>query len=201
MERSIPTTKPPVDTISVSELHARLHAAGGDPIHLIDVRTGAEFGGSHVAGAHSMPLGRLSAESVRMARGGAAAGTPLYVMCRSGQRSRLAVEQLRGQGVEEAVGIEGGLLAWEAAGFPVERGARQVMSLERQVRIAAGTLVVLGAALGTWVHPGFYGLSAFVGAGLVFAGVTDTCGMGLVLARMPWNDGRPAADQAGESAD
>ena len=168
MERSIPATKPPVDTISVSELHARLHAVGGDPIHLIDVRTGAEFGGSHVAGAHSMPLGQLSAESVHAARAGAA-GAPLYVMCRSGQRSRRAVEQLRGQGVEGAVGIEGGLLAWEAAGLPVERGAHQVMSLERQVRIAAGTLVVLGAVLGTWVHAGFYGLGAFVGAGLVWA--------------------------------
>ena len=61
------------------------------------------------------------------------------------------------------------------------------MSLERQVRIAAGTLVVLGTVLGLTVHPGFIGLSAFVGAGLIFAGVTDTCGMGLLLARMPWN--------------
>ena len=67
------------------------------------------------------------------------------------------------------------------------RGERKAISLERQVRIAAGSLVVLGTALGAFVHPDFLGLSAFVGAGLVFAGVTDTCGMGMMLARMPWN--------------
>lgn len=82
--------------------------------------------------------------------------------------------------------VEGGTLAWEGAGLPVVRG-RRVISLERQVRIAAGALVVAGVLLGWLVHPAFLGLSAFVGAGLVFAGVTDTCGMGLLLARMPWN--------------
>jgi len=68
----------------------------------------------------------------------------------------------------------------------VNRGAKAV-SLERHVRIAAGSLVLFGVILGTWVHPGFYGLSAFVGAGLIFAGVTDWCGMAMVLAKMPWN--------------
>ena len=70
---------------------------------------------------------------------------------------------------------------------------RKAISLERQVRIAAGSLVVLGTALGAFVHPGFLALSAFVGAGLVFAGVTDTCGMGMMLARMPWNRAEPEA--------
>ena len=82
--------------------------------------------------------------------------------------------------------MEGGTLACVEAGLPVVRG-RKAISLERQVRIAAGLLVLLGALLGWLVHPAFVGLSAFVGAGLVFAGVTDTCGMGLLLARMPWN--------------
>ena len=90
------------------------------------------------------------------------------------------------------VNVEGGTLACEQAGLPVERG-RKTMSLERQVRITAGSLVVIGTVLGRFVHPGFYGLSAFVGAGLVFAGVTDTCGMGMLLARMPWNQARPGA--------
>ena len=72
------------------------------------------------------------------------------------------------------------------AGLPVVRGKKAV-SLERQVRIAAGSLVVIGVALGLLVHPVLFGLSGFVGAGLVFAGVTDTCGMGMMLARMPWN--------------
>ena len=84
------------------------------------------------------------------------------------------------------VNVEGGTLAWAEAGLPVVRGKKAV-SLERQVRIAAGSLVVLGAALSWLLHPAFIALSAFVGAGLIFAGVTDTCGMGMLLARMPWN--------------
>ena len=83
------------------------------------------------------------------------------------------------------VNVEGGTLACVDAGLPVVRGKKAV-SLERQVRIAAGSLVLLGAAL-SFVHPAFVGLSAFVGAGLVFSGITDTCGMGMILARMPWN--------------
>ena len=77
-------------------------------------------------------------------------------------------------------------VSFASCGLPVVRG-KKAISLERQVRIAAGSLVLLGAVLGWLVHPAFVGLSAFVGAGLVFAGVTDTCGMGLLLARMPWN--------------
>ena len=88
-------------------------------------------------------------------------------------------------GFSNVVNIEGGTMACVEAGLPVVRG-KKAISLERQVRIAAGSLVLLGAAL-SFVHPAFIGLSAFVGAGLVFAGITDTCGMGLILARMPWN--------------
>ncbi len=83
------------------------------------------------------------------------------------------------------VNVEGGTLAWDQAGYPVIRG-RKVMSLERQVRIAAGSLVLTGIGL-SFLHPWLLGISAFVGAGLVFAGITDTCGMGMILARMPWN--------------
>jgi hypothetical protein len=84
------------------------------------------------------------------------------------------------------VNVEGGTQACESSGVPVVRG-KKAISLERQVRIAAGSLVLTGVTLGWLVHPGFFGLSAFVGAGLVFAGITDTCGMGMLLARMPWN--------------
>jgi rhodanese-related sulfurtransferase len=89
------------------------------------------------------------------------------------------------------INVEGGTQAWVDAGLPVVRGKKSI-SLERQVRIAAGSLVLLGAALAWLVHPGFVGLSAVVGAGLLFAGLTDSCAMGMVLARMPWN--RVAAD-------
>jgi rhodanese-related sulfurtransferase len=90
-----------------------------------------------------------------------------------------------------------GMYAWEQAGLPVNRG-KAVLSLERQVRIAAGLLVLTGTILGTWVHPGFYGLAAFVGAGLTFAGLTDWCGMAMLLAKMPWNQ-RSGVQCAGNS--
>jgi hypothetical protein len=83
------------------------------------------------------------------------------------------------------VNVEGGTRAWVACGLPVTRGKKAV-SLERQVRITAGALVLLGVGLG-FVHPAFFGIAAFVGGGLLFSGLTDTCGMGLLLAQMPWN--------------
>jgi rhodanese-related sulfurtransferase len=115
---------------------------------------------------------------------------PLYVICQTGPRGRKACEILTAAGID-AVNVEGGTLAWAAAGLSVVRG-KKTISLERQVRIAAGSLVLLGCALGYFVHPLGYSLAAFSGAGLIFAGVTDTCGMGMLLARMPWN-------QAGEA--
>ena len=96
------------------------------------------------------------------------------------------MREARGRGWLNVVNVEGGTLACEAAGLPVVRG-KKAISLERQVRIAAGFLVLVGAVLALTVHPYFAGLSAFVGAGLMFAGITDTCGMGMLLARMPWN--------------
>ena len=84
------------------------------------------------------------------------------------------------------VNVEGGTSAWDEAGLPVERG-KEAVSLERQVRIAAGFLVFVGTTLGVVHHEYWLGIPAFVGAGLMFAGITDTCGMGMMLAKMPWN--------------
>ena len=111
---------------------------------------------------------------------------PLYVICRSGSRSKQGCDKLIAAGFTNVINVTGGTQAWDKAGFAVVRGKKAV-SLERQVRIAAGSLVVAGSALGFFVHPYWIALSAFVGAGLVFAGVTDTCGMAMVLAKMPWN--------------
>ena len=94
--------------------------------------------------------------------------------------------KLEAAGFEKVVNVEGGTSAWLDTNLPSVAG-KKAISLERQVRIAAGSLVVIGVALGHFVAPGWFGLSAFVGAGLVFAGVTDTCGMGMLIARMPWN--------------
>lgn len=160
------------------------------PIDLIDVRTPMEFQELHVAHARNVPLDRLDPSAVIQARNGSQ--EPLYVICRSGSRGRQACEKLIATGHTNVVNVEGGTLACAEAGLPIVRG-KKTISLERQVRIAAGSLVLLGAFLGWLVHPVFLGLSAFVGAGLVFAGVTDTCGMGMLLARMPWNQVKETA--------
>lgn len=177
-------------TITPTELQERL--SRGERCPLWDVRTPVEYREVHAVPARSVPLDRLDVETVKRSH---PAGEPLYVICRSGNRGRQACERLRAAGVE-AVNVEGGTLAWREAGLPLVHG-RKAMSLERQVRIAAGSLVLLGVGLGLLIHPAFLGLAAFVGAGLVFAGVTDTCGMGLLLARMPWNQCQTSCSTGG----
>jgi rhodanese-related sulfurtransferase len=178
-------------TISPQELSRQ--RSSGQAIDLIDVRTPAEFREVHVDFARNVPLDRLDTEALKSQGKGAA--HPLYVICRSGNRAKQACEQLIAAGLN-VVNVEGGTLAWDAAGLPVVRG-KKAISLERQVRIAAGFLVLVGAVLAMTVHPYFAGLSAFVGAGLMFAGITDTCGMGMLLARMPWNQVGAEAGGAG----
>ncbi len=177
-----------VTTISAKALHDRIRA--GEAVELIDVRTPVEYREIHAANARNVPLDRLNPSEIVAGRGDQAG--PLYVICKSGSRGSQACDKLTAAGYINVVNVEGGTQAWDQAGLPVVRG-QKAMSLERQVRIAAGLLVVTGAALGYFVNPYFIGLSAFVGAGLVFAGVTDTCGMGLMLAKMPWNQVRDAS--------
>jgi rhodanese-related sulfurtransferase len=179
-----------VATISPRQLAERHEAK---PIGLIDVRTPVEFREVHVEFARNVPLGRLDPAAIIQARS-SGPDEPLYVICRSGGRGQKACEKLLAAGLANVVNVEGGTTACVEAGLPVVRG-RKAISLERQVRIATGLLVLLGVLLGWLVHPVLFGLSAFVGAGLVFAGVTDFCGMGMLLARMPWNqcpDEKPA---------
>jgi rhodanese-related sulfurtransferase len=176
-------------TITPAEL-AHLRQSGKN-LRLIDVRTPAEFAEIHVDFAHNVPLDQLKPETLAREVNGEA----LYVICRSGNRGNQACQKLETTGLN-VINVEGGTLAWEAAGLPVVRGAKKVISLERQVRIAAGFLVLVGAVLAMVVHPYFAGLSAFVGAGLIFSGVTDTCGMAMLLARMPWNQVKPTSEPA-----
>ncbi|MEC8013287.1 MAG: rhodanese-like domain-containing protein [Verrucomicrobiota bacterium] len=152
-----------------------------DSIPLIDVRTPAEFGSVHAEGAVNHPMESLNVDRLPFGK-----EDEIQVICQSGGRSIKVCQKLEAAGYSNVVNVEGGTSAWQASGLPVVEG-KKMMSLERQVRIAAGSLIVIGAAIGQFVHPGGFGLSAFVGAGLVFAGVTDTCGMGMMIARMPWN--------------
>lgn len=169
--------------IEVAELAARL-ATG--PVDLVDVRTGAEFRAMRVRGARHVPLDSLTVDAVRNGKPATASG-PVLLLCKGGSRARMAAAKLRGLGVECVV-VAGGTDACCAAGVPVERDtSSRVWPIERQVRLVAGALVLVGVGLGAFVHAAGYGLAAFVGAGLVFAGVTDTCGMALLLGRCPWN--------------
>ena len=139
----------------------------------VDIREADEFRRAHVPGAQNRPLSRLDA---------AALPPGAVVMCQSGARcAPLAAAHPV---------LEGGLAAWERAGLPVARDAKAPLPIMRQVQVAAGALVLAGVLGGALVAPGFYALAGFVGAGLIFAGVTGFCGMARLLAIMPWN--RPA---------
>ena len=161
-----------------------LEAARGGAL-LLDVRSPAEFRSGRVQGAVNLPLENVNAESVR-AEMTERENSSVLLLCASGGRAKVAAQKLKASGIRTFV-IQGGTRACQQAGLPMEGDARSVMSVERQVRIAAGLMVFAGVALGTFYHPGFYGLSGFIGAGLMFAGITDWCGMGLLLARAPWN--------------
>ncbi|WP_419810358.1 rhodanese-like domain-containing protein [Bacterioplanoides sp.] len=166
--------------------HISLQQLASNPEALvIDVRTAAEVQSLGYAGSTHLPLQALTKEQVCAAcdqHDGA-----VYVLCGSGKRAAMAAEQITDWLDHSIYVIEGGIQAMEQAGMALVRGDSNIISLERQVRIAAGLLVVTGVVLGATVSPYGYGLSAFVGAGLMFAGITDSCAMGMVLARMPWN--------------
>lgn len=168
--------------IPVAELRERIHH-GLQPI-LVDVRTPGEFASVHAAGARSMPLDALNAATIAAAC--RSSDGNIYVICHSGTRASMACQRLLDAGIPDACIVEGGTQAWQAAGLPVVTG-KGVISLERQVRIAAGSLILLGCLLTWLVAPQFILLSAFVGAGLIFAGITDICGMGILLGKLPWN--------------
>jgi rhodanese-related sulfurtransferase len=173
-----------MNTITPAELQNLLATQPNLP--LLDVRTPGEFAEAHVPQARNEPLDDLQPKAL-LKSGALPKGQPVYLLCRSGVRAAKAAEKFAQAGFDQTVVVEGGSLAWIDAGLPVVLGKVKVISLERQVRIVAGSLVLTGAALAWLIHFGFIGLSAFVGAGLIFAGLTDFCGMGLLLAKLPWN--------------
>lgn len=155
-----------------------------EPIQIVDVRSPAEYASGHVPGAVNIPLEQVEARKADLDP------RHLVVVCKSGRRAGMACEFLTDH-VPGASVLEGGTDAWAAEGRPVVRQTAARWSLDRQVRLAAGILVLTGVGLGFAVHPGWFGLAGFVGAGLTFAGLTDVCGMASLLGAMPWN--RPCA--------
>lgn len=145
---------------------------------LVDIREPDERARAHVPGARSMPLARL--ETI--------ADAPAVIWhCRSGMRTEANAAALAQSSGADAYFLEGGLDAWRNAGLPVVENRSAPLEIMRQVQITAGLLVLAGVILGFAVAPAFFGLSAFVGAGLTFAGISGWCGMARLLAMMPWN--------------
>lgn len=151
-------------------------------IHLVDVREQVEFAGGRVRGASLLPLGELEKRHAELDH-----SKPIYVMCRTGRRSAEAQQKLRALGFTNVVNVSGGLEAWKKADLPVERDEHAPWSIERQVRFTAGLLVLIGVLLSILVHPYFVALSGMIGFGLAFTATIDWCGMGLLIAKMPWN--------------
>ncbi len=151
-------------------------------VTLVDVRETAEYATERIPGAKLHPLSQFDPQKLRPVE-----GKPLVLYCQSGNRSTKAAQKCVEAGFDSVVHLHGGIPTWKSAGYAVEKNQNAPISLFRQVQIVAGSLVFLGTVLGVLVSPNFLLLSGFVGAGLVFAGVTNTCAMGLLLAKLPYN--------------
>jgi rhodanese-related sulfurtransferase len=175
--RDLPTV---LDANAVADLLSR-----AAPITIFDVRTPAEFASAHIPGSYNVPLDLLPEHASAIS---AVVGEPVVLVCRSGARARQAEQSLGTMELPSLHILDGGLSAWDAAGLPVNRG-RQRWGLERQVRGVAGTVALAGALGGllAWSPLGL--IAAAVGAGLMFSAITDTCGLGLLLGKLPYNRG------------
>lgn len=166
-------------TLPPAEAAARLNARRAV---LIDIREADEFAREKIAGARHAPLSTIDPTAVACEP-----GQQVIYTCRTGNRTGLNGARLAGLVPAEAFVLEGGLDGWKAQGLPTSVDTSQPIDLMRQVMITAGSLVLIGALLGLFVHPGFWGVTIFVGAGLVFSGVTGMCAMARMLAMAPWN--------------
>jgi rhodanese-related sulfurtransferase len=163
---------------------ARALLADNPDTLVVDVRTPAEFETEHIAGAVNLPLNQVDAHLSRIVQD---AGGQMVLICQSGARATQACTKLANAGLTAASVMTGGMNAWVAAGGPVQRG-RERWSLERQVRLVAGAIVLRSVVASIWVPPLRY-IAGLIGAGLTVAALTNTCAMGMLLARLPYNQG------------
>ena len=173
-------TNPLARRLDPSTLRERLD--GEDAPRVLDVRTPAEFETSHIPGSYNVPLDKLREHRAELRRH---LDEDVVLVCRSGARAEQAEKALAEVGLPGLHVLEGGMVAWEHAGAPVRRG-RQTWELERQVRLAAGSIVA-ASILGSTAVPRLKWLAAGIGTGLVGAALTNTCAMGMLLSKMPWN--------------
>ena len=168
----------------ITPAELRYLLAGDSDAHLIDVRTGTEFESAHIPGSYHVPLDTLKEHRDELRRH---VRQPVVLICQSGARASQAGTHLAAAGMENVRVLDGGIGAWLAAGGAVNRG-RQRWGLERQVRLIAGTMVLASVTGSFFVGP-LRIIGAFVGAGLMFSALTNTCGMAAVLSRLPYNRG------------
>lgn len=161
---------------------ARAWLASNPDTLVVDVRTPAEYETAHIAGAINLPLDQVDAHLGRIV---ADAGGHLVLVCQSGNRATQACVKLAGAGLTEASVLTGGMNSWVGAGGPVARG-RERWSLERQVRLVAGLIVLLSVVASVWLPPVRY-VAGLLGAGLAVAALTNTCALGMLLSRLPYN--------------
>jgi rhodanese-related sulfurtransferase len=156
-------------------------------IMLVDVREPGEYADERISGAISHPLSTFNPASIELR-----SDRQMILCCQSGNRSTQAAQKLFEAGFTEVTHLAGGLAAWKAAGYATQIDRNAPISIFRQIQIVAGSLVAIGTICGVWVSPWFLLLSGFVGCGLVFAGISGTCAMGMLLAKLPYNQ-RPNA--------
>jgi rhodanese-related sulfurtransferase len=173
------TAIPAARAVDVTTLQSLLDA---DAPRILDVRTPAEFETAHIPGSWNVPLDLLRGHRHELARH---LGDDAVLVCRSGARAAQAEQVLDQAGRSGLRVLDGGMNSWEQAGAPVDRG-RQTWDLERQVRLVAGSIVAASIA-GSTLRPRLKWVAGAIGTGLVVAAITDTCTMGMVLAKMPWN--------------
>lgn len=165
-----------VDAATVKQWHDQ------QTIILIDVREPVEYAAEHIPNSQLLPLSKLQPEQIKIEP-----DKKVVLYCQSGNRSKQAAQKLIQFGFTEFVQLAGGITAWKQAGYTTQINKNAPISIMRQVQIVAGSLVFTGTILGAFVSPWFLLLSGFVGAGLVFAGVTNTCALGMLLAKLPYN--------------
>jgi rhodanese-related sulfurtransferase len=173
--------------IDPETLAARLER--GDELRILDVRSPVEFEAAHIPGAYNVPLDTLGEHAEELQHN---LDVPVVLVCRSGMRASRAGTTLAGAGMDGLVILDGGMQRWDDGQRAVRRGAQR-WDLERQVRLVAGSLVLAGI-LGSLVVPNLRFLSGAVGAGLATAALTNTCAMGNLLARLPYNRGAASCD-------
>ena len=149
---------------------------------LVDIREPDEYAREHIIGARLVPLSGFDRHDLDLDHGKA-----VVFHCKSGNRTAMNASRILAKGFGEAYMLDGGIEAWKKANLPIHREVSAPLEMQRQVQLAAGSLILIGVALGFAISPAWFGLSGFVGAGLMFAGATGTCGMANLLQIMPWN--------------